>query len=246
MELLLACFVILLLVVITAATVVIKQWFANKQGKKAQSLSNADEVSIEQPSFPEEQPVVEVQHVDLPYVARKQLLSNAERTFFDVVRRVAPEDTVIYPQMRLASIIDVRSYAKRQYTHFNRIQAKCVDFVLCDLSTSAPLLVIELDDSSHARKDRKERDQFVDAALHAANLPILHVPWQRHYDPDSLNNDILRLLGRSPFESPVPPMPKLSFLPQQEQVQPKITSCSRCKQTIHNHSRFCSACGAAL
>lgn len=39
-----------------------------------------------------------------------------------------------------------------------------------------PVLAIELDEKSHQRKDRKDRDAFVDQVFQAAALPLLHVP----------------------------------------------------------------------
>jgi very-short-patch-repair endonuclease len=37
-------------------------------------------------------------------------------------------------------------------------------------------LVIELDDASHERSDRKDRDEFLERALKAAGVPLLRVP----------------------------------------------------------------------
>lgn len=88
--------------------------------------------------------------------------------------------------MRLANLIEVRPCRRNRHDSFNRIAAKCVDFILCDERDTRPLLVVELDDSSHRRPDRQARDAFVDAALRSADLPILHVPWQPRYDSAKL------------------------------------------------------------
>ena len=71
--------------------------------------------------------------------------------------------------------------AHRQ-AHYNRILAKTVDFIICSAATLSPRLVIELDDSSHQRPDRQERDKLVDVVLGSAGLPILYIPVQAHYD----------------------------------------------------------------
>jgi very-short-patch-repair endonuclease len=47
-------------------------------------------------------------------------------------------------------------------------------------------LVIELDDASHEEESRRDRDTFVDAALTAAGLPILHIPAKSSYVPAEL------------------------------------------------------------
>ena len=42
-------------------------------------------------------------------------------------------------------------------------------------------MCIELDDRSHERKDRIERDQFVDKAVRDAGLTIAHIPVRQNY-----------------------------------------------------------------
>ncbi len=68
----------------------------------------------------------------------------------------------------------------RAKTALNRVASKSVDFVVIDLATGDARLVIELDDRSHDRPDRRERDALVDAALGVAGIPIARFrPGQR-------------------------------------------------------------------
>lgn len=60
------------------------------------------------------------------------------------------------------------------FMYFYKIQAKHVDFVLCDAKLVARW-VIELDDTSHRRADRAERDTFVDEVLMSTGYTILHM-----------------------------------------------------------------------
>jgi hypothetical protein len=53
--------------------------------------------------------------------------------------------------------------------------------VVCDPQTLKPLFAVELDDISHQRTERQERDAFVDQVFQAANLPLVHVTAQREY-----------------------------------------------------------------
>jgi hypothetical protein len=46
--------------------------------------------------------------------------------------------------------------------------------------------VVELDDSSHLRESRANRDLFVDDALRQAGIRICHVRVQSHYDREEL------------------------------------------------------------
>ena len=72
----------------------------------------------------------------------------------------------------------------RSYT--NRIDRKHVDFLLCDAKTLKPILGIELDDKSHQRADRQERDDFVNNVFAAAKLPLMHVSVQSGYSQNEL------------------------------------------------------------
>jgi very-short-patch-repair endonuclease len=76
-----------------------------------------------------------------------------------------------------------------------KILAKHVDFVLCDPESLAPLLAIELDDASHDRPERKERDEFVDHAFESAGLPLLRIRNGSSYDPAALRQLIDDSLG---------------------------------------------------
>jgi hypothetical protein len=83
-------------------------------------------------------------------------------------------------------LIQVRSETPKPQAWRNRIHAKHVDFVLCDHGNLEARLAIELDDPSHDAPDRVRRDDFVDRALAAANLPLLRVKTAKTYDCSQL------------------------------------------------------------
>jgi very-short-patch-repair endonuclease len=64
---------------------------------------------------------------------------------------------------------------------FNRIQSKHVDIVACDPATLDIQFVVELDDNTHNKLRRQGRDQFVDKALQAAGIPVIHVTAKKGY-----------------------------------------------------------------
>jgi hypothetical protein len=94
----------------------------------------------------------------LPYTRVAHVLTPAEGDFFAVLQAATPTGHQIFAQVRLAGLVHVQPWARRDKSHWWRIQAKCVDFVLVDAATFAPRLVVELDDSSHHRAARRERD----------------------------------------------------------------------------------------
>ena len=119
----------------------------------------------------------------LPYAKKQYFFSAAERSFYEVLKRLIAPDYTLFAKVRLADLVFVTKGASAWQSHFNRINGKHVDFVLCDRDL-APVVAIELDDLSHDDEDRQERDKFVDLALAAAALPIVRIRAKRAYAPD--------------------------------------------------------------
>ena len=124
---------------------------------------------------------------DLPYVLKRYLMSKAERSFFGVLEQVTDNSKYyIFPQVSLGNLVTVEKGTGSYQAFHNKVDRKSVDFALFEKSTISPVLAIELDDSSHDREDRQERDAFVDRVLAKAGLPLLHVRAQAAYDPKQL------------------------------------------------------------
>lgn len=130
----------------------------------------------------------------LPYRRKDYLLSKAERSFYGALQNAVGGEFLVFSKVRLADLVFIPRGTEKRQSHFNRIQSKHVDFVLCDRAAVRPLLAIELDDSSHSRAERRDRDSFVDAALGAAGLPILHVPARAGYDVQQLAGAVQRAI----------------------------------------------------
>lgn len=121
----------------------------------------------------------------LPYRQRDDFLSAAELSFYWVLRTAVGDRAVICPKVNLADLFFVvRPNESQGYR--NKIDRKHVDFVLCDPATMRPRCGIELDDSSHSRPDRQDRDEFVDRVFEVAGLPLVRVPAQAAYSPSGL------------------------------------------------------------
>lgn len=142
-------------------------------------------------------PKAPVTAAPLPYVARIHLLTKAERSFYEVLRRIVGDEWAVFAKVRLADLLNVPRSTKDWQAHFNRIQSKHVDFVVCDTKMVRVGLVIELDDSSHSQPGRRDRDDFLNAALAAAHLPILRVPARAKYNPNELRAQLEPLLAHA-------------------------------------------------
>src|SRR5450756_1100060 len=134
---------------------------------------------------------------DPPYVLKRYLMSPAERSFFGVLEQVTDSSKYyIFPQASLNNLVTVEKGTGSYQTYHNKVDRKSVDFVLFDRNAISPVLAIELDDSSHDREDRQERDAFVDGVLAKAGLPLLHARTQTAYDPKQLAASISEAIRR--------------------------------------------------
>jgi hypothetical protein len=142
--------------------------------------------------------------ITFPYGKKDDFLSPAEVSFFRVLKGELPAEWHLITKVNLGDLFFVQQPHRNQAAR-NRIVSKHVDFVICDAMTMEPLLGIELDDSSHERKDRKERDDFVDKVFEAAGLPLLHVKAARGYQPAALMDAVRSKLGIALAPPPLPP-----------------------------------------
>src|SRR5690242_15985936 len=108
----------------------------------------------------------------LPYSGKK-FFSAAERSFCEILRTIAPDHTV-FAKVRLSDVMFVSPENEADQTS-HRVQSRHLDFLVCDM-TLAPVLAVQLDDSSHPRRDRNARDEFVDTLMAAAQIPIVRIP----------------------------------------------------------------------
>lgn len=140
----------------------------------------------------------------LPY-RLTPLLTAAERRFFEALHTAVAGRAMICPKVGLGDLfrVDHPDYKKRS-VYWNKINRKHADFVLCDPRTLLPLVGIELDDSSHDRPRRHQRDAFVDQVYTAAGLPLLHITGQRSYDVSVLQLQLQPFLGDSALPAPSP------------------------------------------
>lgn len=118
---------------------------------------------------------------------RQYLLSRNEVAFLRVLVLLVGHRYLISCKVRLADIINC-SDADWKRGHANRIAQKHVDFVVSCARSSRIVAAIELDDLSHQRPDRRERDQFVNRLFSQMRVRLIRVPARWEYDRDGIAN----------------------------------------------------------
>jgi len=143
-----------------------------------------------------------------PYHVRDDFLSPAEVSFYHVLRLAVGDWAAVCPKVALGDLFFAQTGDHGQNRSWmNRIDRKHVDFLLCDPQTMRPLLGIELDDASHQRRDRQQRDRFVEEAFAAAKLPLARVAARAEYSPLELNATLRAQLITPPAAPPTPATP---------------------------------------
>ena len=122
-----------------------------------------------------------------PYYACETLLTPAELKFYQSLEKNIPAHIGVSFKTRLNDIItcEDRDWHKG---HGPKIAAKHIDFVLFDKVTTEIVGCIELDDSSHQRKDRKCRDDFVNKALERSGVILHRMKVKSYYSAKEIND----------------------------------------------------------
>ncbi|WFR78995.1 DUF2726 domain-containing protein [Janthinobacterium rivuli] len=95
---------------------------------------------------------------------RKPVMTAREQQMYHLLQTAFPECTVL-AQVAFSALVTAKGWANR-----NRFDRKVADFVLCSKQLNV-LAVIELDDSSHAGRERQDRER--DAMLKLAGYVTL-------------------------------------------------------------------------
>lgn len=106
---------------------------------------------------------------------KKWMFTYNEKNAFWKLKKIAEEKGyIVFAKVRLIDLVEPVRGNQKYKTFFYKVQAKHVDFVLCDQKLVARI-IIELDDSSHEKEDRAKRDNFVDTILKNTGYKVIRV-----------------------------------------------------------------------
>lgn len=118
------------------------------------------------------------------YQARQLLTKREHQEYLKLKQYADARGWLICPKVRLFDLIEPRRGVGSRQTLINKIWAKHVDFVLVDQNMNV-IGILELDDWTHDRPDRVERDKFVRDALEGAGLTMIQT---RCITPETLDS----------------------------------------------------------
>ena len=123
------------------------------------------------------------------YKIKEEFITENELKLYKVLKKVAYELKLdICTQVSLNRILEINNRRKQQQLR-NRIDRKSIDFVLYDEKTKKIVCCIELDDSTHEREERIERDLFLDK-IFKDTIKLIRIKVQNYYDYNKILNMI--------------------------------------------------------
>ena len=123
------------------------------------------------------------------YFVKDALMTNVELQYFRIINSYLGDRYIVLPQVNLASVIDKEDQGFRTELFRN------VDFGVFDYNYR-PIFLVEINDNTHFRKDRLERDKKVNEICEKAGLPILTLWVKDGIDVETIKKQTQKILRR--------------------------------------------------
>lgn len=119
------------------------------------------------------------------YQKKDYILTQNELKFYKLLKYITDKSNlIIFTQVSLYEILKAKNYSD-----FNRIKSKSIDFVITDINSKVKIC-IELDDPTHIREDRQQRDKFINELFRQLDIKLIRVPVQNYYNMQEIEQKI--------------------------------------------------------
>jgi len=112
-----------------------------------------------------------------PYEKCSLLTFNEQRIYEDLEPIANKYNLKVIAKTRMADLVNVVEGldSKNWAFYFGKIKSKHIDFALCESQSLQPILLIEVDDSSHYKTNRRERDFFIETVYKQTGYNLLRI-----------------------------------------------------------------------
>lgn len=149
------------IIVLFLAVIITALIYGIHKNKKEKQKANKDKTQEETINPEQQKP---------KYKLKIKTISDSEKYFLDILKKNFSNDYEIRPQVPLSSIIEKEKNFDREYqSELNRI----VDIGIFDKTTTAPLLLIEINDKTHLQRNRRDRDSKVKNICDIAGIELI-------------------------------------------------------------------------
>lgn len=109
------------------------------------------------------------------YYAKSYVMTSRENECFKILNEIFDSKWFVVPQVHLSALLDYKVKGQNWNAAFRHINGKSVDFVLIGKESYKVICVIELDDSTHSKPDRIERDVEIERMFKEARIPLARI-----------------------------------------------------------------------
>ena len=119
------------------------------------------------------------------YNKKEYLLTQQELKFFKLIKNITDKNNLnLFTQVALYEII-----TSKNIKDFNKIKSKTIDFVITDVNSKIKLC-IELDDTTHIKENRQQRDKFIEELFKQLDIKLIRIPVQNYYNLKEIEEKI--------------------------------------------------------
>lgn len=105
-------------------------------------------------------------------------MNSSEQALFINLNKQLGSEFIVLSKVRIEDFVGVKHDGLSRNERFglrNKIKSRHVDFLICDMKSTKPLMVVELDGGSHNAPLRKKRDDVLDDMYNDIKIAYVHV-----------------------------------------------------------------------
>ncbi|MEH8016704.1 DUF2726 domain-containing protein [Rheinheimera muenzenbergensis] len=134
-----------------------------------------------------------------PLQKKSSLFSPVERSFMQLLEKAVATEYKILNRVKLADVMELKGgiSGKTRASTMLKLNAKYLDFVLCDPADFSVVAVLDLVNNSSKEGHKAVPDWFVNGALDAAGVPYLRMKIKAGYTAADIQAAIAARLGKA-------------------------------------------------
>ena len=132
------------------------------------------------------------------YQRRSSLLSENQRRYYNTLLQVVGDKSLVFPKVRASELVNPPPSSPHSFrVHWQRVQRRYVDFLICTPANLTPTLAIRLESRAERKRRMQTGPDVVDDVVEMARIPFMRVEVEDDYDPSRVARDIRNALARS-------------------------------------------------
>ena len=135
----------------------------------------------------------ETKEIKQHYKKKLYLTTKTELEMYKILLEICTKyNLILFTQVVLYEIVQVneKPFTREHAKYFNKICSKSIDFVIADKETTRIRLCIELDDPTHKKKKRIQRDEFIDKLFEDLQIDLLRIKTCNEYNINQIESKI--------------------------------------------------------